>query len=82
MSDNGSPPSEGLSTRVFNQSRALLQWIETRIPPGLRLLLGLLLMVGGVFGFLPVIGFWMFPLGVAVIALDIRHVREWLRNRR
>ena len=31
----------------------------------------LLLMVGGVFGFLPVLGFWMLPLGLAFIALDI-----------
>jgi hypothetical protein len=37
-------------------------------------LAGVLLMVCGVFGFLPVIGFWMFPLGVAVAALDIRPV--------
>jgi len=36
-----------------------------------RSLVGLLLMVGGIFGFLPVLGFWMFPLGVAFIALDI-----------
>ncbi len=36
-----------------------------------RSLVGMLLMIGGVFGFLPVLGFWMFPLGVAFIALDI-----------
>jgi hypothetical protein len=49
------------------------------VPPGLRLLLGLLLIVGGVFGFLPILGFWMIPLGIAVAALDIlplwRHIR-------
>lgn len=32
---------------------------------------GVLLMVLGVFGFLPVLGFWMIPLGVAVAALDV-----------
>ncbi|WP_296762381.1 hypothetical protein [Sediminimonas sp.] len=60
-------------------------WARRRIPPGLRLLAGLVLMVGGVFGFLPVIGFWMFPLGVAVAALDIaplwRRLRAWWRRR-
>lgn len=55
-------------------------WARRRIPPGLRLLAGLLLMLGGVFGFLPVIGFWMFPLGVAVAALDIMPI--WRRLRR
>ena len=28
-------------------------------------------MIGGVFGFLPILGFWMFPLGMAFVALDI-----------
>ncbi len=35
------------------------------------MVLGLLLMLGGVFGFLPVLGFWMVPLGLAVAALDV-----------
>ena len=34
-------------------------------------------MVGGVFGFFPLLGFWMFPLGVAFVALDI----PWTRHR-
>ncbi|WP_303437669.1 hypothetical protein [Salipiger sp. 1_MG-2023] len=45
--------------------------VRRRVPPGLRLLLGALLMVGGVLGFLPILGFWMIPLGVAVAALDV-----------
>jgi hypothetical protein len=32
---------------------------------------GLLLIVGGVFGFLPVLGFWMIPLGLILLARDI-----------
>lgn len=48
----------------------------------MRSLVGLLLMVGGVFGFLPVLGFWMFPLGLAFIALDIpftaHRIEEWM----
>jgi len=48
-----------------------MQWGKQRLPPGIRSLVGVLLMIGGVFGFLPVLGFWMFPLGLAFIALDI-----------
>lgn len=55
--------------------------IRRRVPPGLRLPLGLLLMVGGVFGALPVLGFWMLPLGVAVAALDVRPAWDALRRR-
>ena len=46
------------------------------MPPGLRTVLGLLFMVGGVLGFLPILGFWMFPLGVAFVALDIPPMRK------
>ena len=39
-------------------------------------------MVGGVFGFLPIVGFWMLPLGLAFIALDIpwtrHHIHDWM----
>lgn len=44
---------------------------KRRIPPGLRLFVGLLLVLGGLVGFLPILGFWMIPLGVAVASLDI-----------
>jgi hypothetical protein len=56
--------------------------VRTHVPPGLRLLLGLILIVGGVFGFLPVLGFWMIPLGIAIAALDILPIWRWLRGRR
>lgn len=46
--------------------------IRRRVPPGLRLPLGILLMAGGVLGFLPVLGFWMLPLGFAVAMLDLQ----------
>ena len=41
-------------------------------------------MIGGVFGFLPVLGFWMFPLGIAFIALDLPfsqpRIHRWLAH--
>lgn len=41
-----------------------------RIPRWLRLPVGVLLVVSGAFGFLPLLGFWMIPLGLAVLSLD------------
>ena len=35
-------------------------------------------MTGGVFGFLPVLGFWMFPLGVGFVALDLPWTRHYI----
>ncbi len=58
-----------------------MRWVVRNVPPGARTLLGLLLIVGGVFGFLPILGFWMIPLGVGVILLDVALVRRWRRGR-
>jgi uncharacterized protein (DUF2062 family) len=36
----------------------------------LRKSIGVALMVGGFLGFLPVLGYWMIPLGLALLAVD------------
>lgn len=64
--------------------RLILRWlvrIRRWVPPGLRLPVGLLLMVGGVLGILPVLGFWMLPLGFAVAMLDLKPLCAWARSR-
>ena len=58
-----------------------LKWGRDHVPPGARTLIGVLLMVGGVLGFLPILGFWMFPLGLAFAALDFPPARRWLDAR-
>lgn len=40
---------------------------------------GILLMIGGALGFLPILGYWMFPLGLALLAVDIPWARRWYR---
>src|SRR4029453_7705324 len=56
--------------------RRAVEWGDRRIPVGLRSVVGLLLMAGGVLGFLPVLGFWMLPMGAAFVALDIPPLRR------
>lgn len=67
--------------RAIDALAKAVRWGE-KIPRGLRTLLGIPLMVGGVFGFLPILGFWMLPLGAAFIALDVppwrRRLLAWL----
>jgi hypothetical protein len=61
-------------------------WFEARVPPPLAKFLGwvrkpssrfaraplaMLLIVGGIFSFLPVLGLWMLPLGLLLIAQDV-----------
>ncbi len=45
-----------------------------------RLALGWLLVCGGILGFLPVLGFWMVPLGLYVLSQDSPRVRRWRRQ--
>ena len=53
-----------------------------RAPRVIRILVGVLLIIAGVFGFLPVLGFWMIPLGIVVIFIDAPPVRRgWSRLR-
>ena len=60
-------------------------WGQSNVPPGVRSVLGLALIFGGIFGFLPILGFWMIPLGGTFIALDIPPLRHrllaWLERK-
>ncbi len=46
----------------------------------IRIGLGILLIAGGLLGFLPVLGFWMIPLGLLVLSIDLPIVRRWRRQ--
>ncbi|QWK80230.1 MULTISPECIES: hypothetical protein [Brucella/Ochrobactrum group] len=46
----------------------------------MRRTLGGSLVVGGALGFLPVLGFWMLPLGLIVLSHDSHRVRRWRRR--
>ncbi len=63
-----------------------LRWGQRYLPPVVRSLVGVALIIGGVFGFLPILGFWMLPLGVAIASLDIpplrRRLERWLIDTR
>lgn len=48
--------------------------------PVIRILLGILLVLGGFLGFLPVLGFWMVPLGLIVLAVDFPIARRIKRR--
>lgn len=46
----------------------------------LRVAIGSLLILGGLFSFLPILGIWMLPLGMLVLSVDIPVVRRWRRR--
>lgn len=60
--------------RIFDR-----HWHLPRSKP-IRIGIGILLVVGGLIGFLPVLGFWMIPLGLLVLSIDLPIVRRWRRQ--
>ena len=46
----------------------------------IRIALGIALIIGGTLGFLPILGFWMIPLGLLVLSQDLPVVRRWRRS--
>jgi len=45
-----------------------------------RIAIGGALVVLGCFGFLPILGFWMIPLGLVVLSYEFASIRRWRRN--
>ena len=46
----------------------------------LRITIGVLLVIFGVLGFLPILGFWMIPLGLIVLSYEFATVRRMRRR--
>jgi purine-cytosine permease-like protein len=55
---------------------------SVRVPahPLMRASLGILLIIGGLLGFLPILGFWMLPLGLIILSVDFAFVRRFRRR--
>jgi hypothetical protein len=68
--------------RLLRVVHNALLWCDRRMPRGTRVLLGIPLVILAPFGFLPVLGFWMLPVGLGLIALEVpswrRRLLHWL----
>lgn len=45
-----------------------------------RVTLGVVLCVGGCLGFLPILGFWMLPLGILILSIEFHPIRRFRRR--
>lgn len=61
--------------RQVPASRGFLDWVRRPRLHLVRIPLAILLILGGIFSFLPVLGIWMLPLGLLVLAVDIPALR-------
>lgn len=76
------------------QAAAFVKWVRKPSSRPVHIPLAILLVLGGIFSFLPVLGLWMLPLGLILIAQDIPFLqkpiarmlswieRKWLERQR
>jgi hypothetical protein len=52
-----------------------LRWVRAPTAIWTRIPIAIALILAGCLGFLPILGFWMVPLGLALIAIDVPFLR-------
>lgn len=56
-----------------------LRWLRAPAARWVRIPVGVLLIVAGLFSFLPLLGLWMLPLGLLLLAQDLPFLRRPVR---
>ena len=67
---------EGLEREVPDRVCRAIRWLRDPKGRWVRLPLGIVLVVAGFFGFLPVIGFEFIPVGLLLLAQDLPFLRK------
>ena len=84
LSDKGSEKLDkaydGLEKETPDRVARAIRRLRNPRARWVRLPLGLLLVAGGVFGFLPILGFEFIPLGLLLIAQDLPFLQEPVGN--
>jgi hypothetical protein len=62
---------ERLLSRMPSWLHSAIQWLRVPSRWWIRGIAALIFILGGALGFLPILGFWMLPLGLALIAEDV-----------
>ena len=74
--------TEDLRLSEQDQNKPGRGFSRDRLPRSrlLRITLGVVLVIMGIFGLLPVVGFWMIPLGLVILSVDFHNVRRFRRR--
>ena len=67
---------EMIDRRVPIGVSQFIRWLRMPSSFAIRLVIAILLILGGIFSFLPVLGLWMLPLGLLLIAQDVPLLQE------
>ena len=76
-------------TKLSPRAAKFIGWLRKPSSRLVRIPVAILLIAGGIFSILPVLGLWMLPLGLVLLAEDIQVLRraldrilEWIERRR
>lgn len=64
-----------LESELPERAGRALRWLRHPASRWVRVPAGVLLMLGGIFSFLPLLGAWMLPLGLLLVAYDVPFLR-------
>ena len=67
---------EMINRRVPGRVAQSIQWLRKPSSFAVRLIVAVLLIFGGIFSFLPVLGLWMLPLGLLFISQDLPFLQK------
>jgi hypothetical protein len=67
---------EMIDRRVPISVAQFIRWLRMPSSFAIRLVIAILLILGGIFSFLPILGLWMLPLGLLLVAQDVPFVQE------
>jgi len=65
-----------LQARVPGPVARFLKFMRRPAMMLVRIPLGILLVIGGIFSILPLLGIWMLPLGLLLLAVDLAFLRK------
>src|SRR4051794_39764743 len=63
-------------TKLSPRPAGFVRWLRRPSSRLVRIPLAILLVVGGIFSFLPILGLWMLPLGLLLIAQDVPFLQK------
>lgn len=65
-----------MEARLPSRFSRFLQWLRKPSSRWVRIPLGFVFIVGGILGFLPILGLWMLPIGLLLLAQDVPFLRR------
>ncbi|MFU0503596.1 PGPGW domain-containing protein [Pseudaminobacter sp. NGMCC 1.201702] len=77
MADSETPSHEKPPKRVISVLGREMKMPRSRSH---RIAIGAALVILGIFGFLPILGFWMIPLGLLILSYEFAIVRRFRRR--